>query len=85
MASITSGTPWPRFRSESRDQSRHHHAADDRRQNDESAPRPGGCEDIGIVVKRQRAEKEQIVDHGNQAAKENRAEAGDQPGDQRQH
>ena len=59
-----------RFGREIRHQRRDHHAADDRRENDPSAPRPGRREYIGVVVKRESAQKEQIVNRSNQAAEE---------------
>jgi hypothetical protein len=73
-----------RFRSEIRDQRGDHHAADDRRQDDERTPRAGRCKYIGVVVDGKSSKEEKVMNRGNQAAKENGAEAGDEPGDQRE-
>ena len=66
------------FRREIRNQRRDHHAADDRRQDDESAPRPGRREYIGVVMKGESAKEKQIMNRGNESAEEYRAETGDE-------
>ncbi len=72
------------FRGEIRDQRGDHHAADDRRQDDERTPRAGRRKYIGVVVDGKSSEEKQVMNCGNQAAKEYSAEPGDEPGDQRE-
>ncbi len=59
------------------DQEGDDHGADDRHQDDERPPRAQRREQIGVVIDRDRAEKQQIVDKPDQIAEQDRAEAGD--------
>jgi len=44
---------------------------------------PGGVNRLGVVAGRERAEKGNVVDEADQGAKQNRAEPGNEPNDNR--
>ena len=60
------------------------HRADDGHEDDERSPRAGRREQVGVVVQRELAEEERVVDEPDQVAKEHGAQAGDDADDQRQ-
>ena len=59
--------------------------ADDRHQDDERPPRAQRRKQIGVVIGRDGAEKQQIVDEPDQRAEDDRAEAGDDADAEGQH
>lgn len=66
-----------RFRRKCPDQKNNTHAANHWHQNDEGAPGRSKGVNIGIIECREAAKEKQIVNRGNEGAKENRAKTRD--------
>ena len=70
-----------RFRRKILHQEGHDHAAGDRHQDDQSAPRARRREQIGVVVEGEDAEKGDVMDEPDQGAEEDRSDPGDAAND----
>jgi hypothetical protein len=73
-----------RFRGELGDQERDDLSADHRNKDDQRAPWTRRREDARVVVERKDAEKSDVMDEADEVAERHRAQAGDQPDDDRQ-